>query len=98
MKKMTTVSLVLIVLFATMAFQATAAPVGTKESDVVKYAKIWVGVPNLQGENSRVGIDCSHLVYQVYSKAGAKGIYFMKVPAIKKNKCMSQQVHRDPET
>jgi cell wall-associated NlpC family hydrolase len=85
-QKMVTVSLVLIVFFATVTLQTTAAPVGTKESDVVKYAKSWVGVPNLHGGNSRVGIDCSHLVYQVYSKAGVKGIYFMKVPAIKKNK------------
>jgi len=41
MQKMIIISLALIVLFATIAIQATAAPVGTKESDVVKYAKSW---------------------------------------------------------
>jgi cell wall-associated NlpC family hydrolase len=76
--------LILIVLFSVSS--AAAAPVGTDESKVVKYAKSWVGVPNVHGGNDRKGIDCSHLVSQVYSKAGAKGIYFMKVPEIKKNK------------
>ena len=40
----------------------------------------------MHGGNSRAGIDCSHLVYQVYLKAGVKGISFMKIPGIKKNK------------
>ena len=73
-------------MLAISASSVAAAPIGTKESDVVTYAKSWVGVPNLHGGNSRTGIDCSHLVYQVYAKAGAKGIYFMTVPAIKTNK------------
>lgn len=80
------ISLILIILLAISASSVAAAPIGTKESDVVKYAKSWIGVPNVHGGNSRAGIDCSHLVYQVYSKAGAKRIYFMKVPEIKKNK------------
>ncbi|HET8686174.1 MAG TPA: NlpC/P60 family protein [Methanosarcina sp.] len=71
---------------AISASSVTTAPAGTNESDIVKYARSWVGVPNVHGGNSREGIDCSHLVYQVYSKAGARGIYFMKVPDIKKNK------------
>jgi cell wall-associated NlpC family hydrolase len=81
-----TISLIIIILLAISASSVAAAPVGTKESDVVKYAKSWVGVRNVHGGNSRAGIDCSHLVYQVYSKAGAKGISFMKVPAMKKNR------------
>jgi cell wall-associated NlpC family hydrolase len=81
-----TISLILIILLAALTSSVAAAPAGIKESDVVKYAKSWIGVPNVHGGNSRAGIDCSHLVYQVYSKAGAKGIYFMKVPAIKKNR------------
>lgn len=64
---------------------AVAAPVGTKESDVIKYAKSWIGVPNVHSGNSRSGIDCSHLVAQVYTKAGAK-YSFMIVSAMKTNK------------
>jgi cell wall-associated NlpC family hydrolase len=81
-----TISLIIIILLAISASSVAAAPVGTKESDVVKYAKSWVGVRNVHGGNSRTGIDCSHLVYQAYLKAGAKGIYFLKIPDIKKNK------------
>lgn len=73
-------------MIAILASSAAATPVGTKENDVVKHAKSWVGVPNVHGGNSKDGIDCSHLVYQVYSKAGARGIYFMKVPQLKTNK------------
>jgi len=73
-------------LLAISVSSVAAAPVGTKESNVVKYAKSWVGVRNVHGGNSRAGIDCSHLVYQVYLKAGVKGISFMKIPGIKKNK------------
>lgn len=85
-QKIVTVSLIIIILLAISAFSVTAAPLGTKESNVVKYAKSWVGVRNVHGGNSRTGIDCSHLVYQVYLKTGAKGISFMKIPEIKKNK------------
>jgi cell wall-associated NlpC family hydrolase len=73
-------------LLVALAPSAGAAPIGTKEKDIVKYAKNWVGVKNVHGGNNREGIDCSHLVYQVYSKAGVKGIYFMTVPNIKKNR------------
>ncbi len=62
-----------------------AAPVGISESAVVKAAKGWVGVRSMHGGNNTSGIDCSHLVYQVYKKAGVKGIVFQKVPAMKKN-------------
>lgn len=75
---------------------AAAAPTRTKENDVVKYAKSWVGVRNVHGGDSREGIDCSHLVYQVYSKAGARGIYFMKVPDIKKNKYYTRTTSPKP--
>jgi len=63
-----------------------AAPIGTDPKTVVKYAKSWVGVKNVHGGNSRAGIDCSHLVLQVYKAAGAKSYYFMKVPAMRNNK------------
>ncbi|MGB9928593.1 MAG: C40 family peptidase [Methanosarcina sp.] len=85
-QKVITISLILILLLSISASSVAAAPEGTKEADVVKHAKSWIGVKNVHGGNSRSGIDCSHLVYQVYLKAGAKGISFMKVPAMKKNK------------
>lgn len=84
--KKSTLSVFLILIILLSISSAAAAPIGTKESQVVKYAKSWIGVPNVHGGNDRKGIDCSHLVYQVYSKAGAKKIYFMKVPEMKGNK------------
>lgn len=64
---------------------AIAAPVGISESATVKAAKSWIGVKTMGNGNSRSGIDCSHLVYQVYKQVGAKGISFMTVPQIKKS-------------
>lgn len=64
---------------------ASAAPAGTSESTVVAAAKSWIGVKSVHGGNSRSGIDCSHLVYQVYKQAGAKDIVFQTVPNMKKN-------------
>jgi len=69
-----------------MAPLAAAAPVRTKDTDVVKYAKSWIGVKAVHGGNTRSGIDCSHLVYQVYKQAGARSIVFLTVPNMKKNK------------
>ena len=63
----------------------TAAPVGTSESAVVEAAKSWIGVKSVHGSNNRSGIDCSHLVFQVYNQAGAKDIVFQTVPNMKKN-------------
>ena len=62
-----------------------AAPVGTSESAVVEAAKSWIGVKSVHGSNNRSGIDCSHLVFQVYNQAGAKDIVFQTVPNMKKN-------------
>jgi len=63
----------------------SAAPAGTSESTVVAAAKGWIGVKSVHGGNSRSGIDCSHLVFQVYKQAGAKDIVFQTVPNMKKN-------------
>jgi cell wall-associated NlpC family hydrolase len=63
-----------------------AAPVGTSESATVKASNSWIGVKALYGGNSRSGIDCSHLVYQVYKQVGAKSIVFQTVAKMKKNK------------
>ena len=38
-----------------------AAPSGSSESATVKAAQSWIGVKELTGDNSRSGIDCSHL-------------------------------------
>jgi PGF-pre-PGF domain-containing protein len=62
-----------------------AAPVGTSESTVVAASKSWLGVKSVHGGNDRSGIDCSHLVYQVYKEVGAKDLIFQKVPSMKKN-------------
>ena len=45
-QKILTISLIVIILLAISASSVAAAPIGTKESDVVTYAKSWVGVPN----------------------------------------------------
>jgi cell wall-associated NlpC family hydrolase len=63
-----------------------ASPVMTSESATVKAAQGWIGVKELTGGNSRSGIDCSHLVYQVYKQVGAKGIVFETVANMKKDK------------
>jgi len=68
------------------ASSVAAAPVGTSESGTLKAAKGWIGVKVIHGGNSRSGIDCSHFVYQVYKKVGAKSIVFQTVPNMKKNK------------
>jgi PGF-pre-PGF domain-containing protein len=62
-----------------------AAPSGTSESIVVDAAKSWIGVKDVHGGNNRSGIDCSHLVYQLYEQAGAIDIVFQKVREMKKN-------------
>jgi PGF-pre-PGF domain-containing protein len=63
-----------------------AAPLGTTESAVVDAAKGWIGVKEVHGGDNRSGIDCSHLVYEVYKEAGASSIVFQTVPNMKKNK------------
>ncbi len=63
----------------------SAAPLGTSESTVVEAAKSWIGVKSVHGGNNTSGIDCSHLVFQVYKQAGARGIVFQTVPNMKKN-------------
>jgi cell wall-associated NlpC family hydrolase len=62
-----------------------AAPVGTSENATVNVTKSWLGVKFEHGGNNTSAIDCSHLVYQVYSTVGAKDIYFLRVPYMKNN-------------
>ncbi len=85
-QKALTISLILIILLATLASSVAAAPLGTSETATVKAAKSWIGVKVVHPGNSRSGIDCSHLVYQVYKQVGAKGIVFETVANMKKDK------------
>jgi cell wall-associated NlpC family hydrolase len=62
-----------------------AAPVGISESAVVEAAKGWIGADSVHGGNDTSGVDCSHLVYQVYKQVGAKSIIFQTVPDMKRN-------------
>ncbi|HEY3362133.1 MAG TPA: NlpC/P60 family protein [Methanosarcina sp.] len=78
------VTLLLTILIAFIPLGA-AAPVGTSENSTVEAANSWLGVKEIHGGNNTTAIDCSHLVYQVYEKVGAKSIFFQKVPDMKKN-------------
>jgi PGF-pre-PGF domain-containing protein len=79
----------IVILFVTIltAFipLAAAAPLGTTESTIIEDAKSWMGAKSVSGGNNTSGIDCSHLVFQVYDQAGAKNIVFQTVPNMKKN-------------
>ncbi|RXA20795.1 PGF-pre-PGF domain-containing protein [Methanosarcina sp. MSH10X1] len=63
----------------------SAAPSGTSETTVVEAAKSWLGVKSVHGGSNRSGIDCSHLVFEIYKQAGASDIVFQTVPNMKKN-------------
>ena len=83
-KQKTIVLLIVVILIACIPL-GVAAPVGVSESAVVDAVKSWIGVDSVHGGNDRYGIDCSHLVYQVYKQVGAKNIVFQTVPDMKKN-------------
>ena len=83
--KQQAIVLLLIVFLIACIPLGVAAPVGISESAVVEAAKSWIGVDSVHGGNDRLGIDCSHLVYQVYKQAGAKSIVFQTVPNMKIN-------------
>ncbi len=84
-KKHQLIAILLVAILIAFIPLVSAAPAGTSESTVVAAAKGWIGVKSVHGGNSRSGIDCSHLVYQVYKQAGAKDIVFQTVPNMKKN-------------
>ena len=78
------VTLIVVILIAFIPL-GTAAPVGISESAVVETAKNWIGIESVHGGNDSSGIDCSHLIYQVYNQVGVKNIVFQTVPDMKKN-------------
>ncbi len=77
-------SLILVIIIVSIPL-VTAAPVGISASVVVEAAKSWIRVESVHGGNDRSGIDCSHLVYQIYKRVGAKSIVLQTVPNMKKN-------------
>src|SRR5271157_1659646 len=83
-KQKAIVLLIVVILIACIPL-GVAAPIVISESAVVETAKSWIGVDSVHGGNDRSGIDCSHLVYQVYKQVGAKSIVFQTVPDMKKN-------------
>ena len=83
-KQKVIVSLIVVIIIAFIPL-GTAAPAGISESAVVEAAKSWIGVESIHGGNDRSGIDCSHLIYQIYKQIGAKSIVFQTVPDMKKN-------------
>jgi PGF-pre-PGF domain-containing protein len=86
MNKQKLIVMLLVAILIVFVSLGAAAPVGTSESATVTAAKSWIGVKEVHGGNDRSGIDCSHLVYQVYNQVGAKDIVFEKVPAMKADK------------
>ena len=83
-KQKALVTLIVAILIAFIPLGA-AAPVGISESAVVEAAKGWIGVASVHGGNDRSGIDCSHLIYQVYNQVGVKSTVLQTVPEMKKN-------------
>jgi PGF-pre-PGF domain-containing protein len=79
------IAILLVAILIALIPLVAAAPSGTSESTVVEAAKSWIGVKSVHGGDNKSGIDCSHLVFQVYKQAGAKGIVFQTVPNMKKN-------------
>lgn len=57
---------------------------GVSGNTIGNMANSWLNVPYLWGGNSRSGIDCSHLVYQVYQNAGIRSYPFMTTSAMQR--------------
>lgn len=71
----TCLALTLIAMSFTIPVQA--APYGIPEWAVISESHTWIGVPYKYGGTGRSGIDCSWLVYRVYSNAGKPyGAYY----------------------
>ncbi len=68
MKILTTVLALLAALFTSAPALANALPEG-RLKEIVAEAKSWQGTPYRYSGDSRNGIDCSHFVYSIYSKA-----------------------------
>ncbi len=77
---------VVILLVSILVTLGSAAPVGTSETKIVNCAYGWLGVPYVWGGNSVNGVDCSHLVYQVYRQGGAYYPNYLTVAGIKSSK------------
>ena len=78
-KKQKAIVLFIVIILIACIPLGLAAPVGISESAVVEAAKSWIGVDSVHGGNDTSGIDCSHLIYQVYKQV------VQTVPDMKKN-------------
>ena len=56
---------------------------GVSSSTILGTTRSWLGVPYAWGGNSRSGIDCSHLVYQVYRGSGIGSYPYMTTSQMK---------------
>jgi cell wall-associated NlpC family hydrolase len=68
MKILTTALALLVALFTSAPARANPLPEG-RLKEIVAEAKSWQGTPYRYSGDSRQGIDCSHFVYSIYSKA-----------------------------
>jgi cell wall-associated NlpC family hydrolase len=68
MKILTTVVAFLAALFSAAPLAHAALPEG-RLKEIVAEAKTWQGTPYRYSGDSRNGIDCSHFVFSIYSKA-----------------------------
>jgi cell wall-associated NlpC family hydrolase len=68
MKILTTALALLVALFTSAPARANSLPEG-RLKEIVAEAKSWQGTPYRYSGDSRQGIDCSHFVYSIYSKA-----------------------------
>lgn len=57
---------------------------GVSSTTIVNNATTWIGVPYYWGGNSRSGIDCSHLVYQVYRQSGLSSYPYLTTDQMKR--------------
>ena len=55
----------------------SAAPNGISEYAVIQEAYSWLGVPYLEGGETKSGVDCSGLVRQVYMRASGWQAYYV---------------------
>jgi cell wall-associated NlpC family hydrolase len=52
------------------AVEPPAGPLASDDSELMRAIRPWIGVPYLFGGNTRAGVDCSGLIFQVLSALG----------------------------
>lgn len=56
---------------------------GASSGTILAQSRSWLGVPYIWGGNSRSGVDCSHLVYQVYRGSGLSSYPYLTTAAMR---------------